>query len=119
MPCLLRLRGGRWLAVVLTAQLPAAPGPSAGKEPNVTLSEEDGRIDGRGVWVPPNNPGFDWAERWPEREAWSVGSQVSRVGAGGTATLWECAASAQQSQSERRAGGFVPLAFGIDRLKHW
>jgi hypothetical protein len=51
-------------------------GLTNGKEPDVTLSEEDGRIDGRGVWVPPNNPGFTWDERWPGQEPWSVGSQV-------------------------------------------
>ena len=53
-----------------------ADGIMNGKEPDVTLCEEDGRIDLRGVWVPPNNPGFDWQKCWPDQEAWSVGSQV-------------------------------------------
>lgn len=44
----------------------------------MTLSEEDGRIDLRGVWVPPNNPGFSWEKEWPGQEPWSVGSQVRR-----------------------------------------
>eukprot|EP00192_Tetraselmis_astigmatica_P003233 CAMPEP_0117666486 /NCGR_PEP_ID=MMETSP0804-20121206/10405_1 /TAXON_ID=1074897 /ORGANISM="Tetraselmis astigmatica, Strain CCMP880" /LENGTH=548 /DNA_ID=CAMNT_0005474041 /DNA_START=481 /DNA_END=2127 /DNA_ORIENTATION=+ len=51
-----------------------------GKEPDVTLSEEDGRIDGRGVWVPPNNPGFSWEATWPGWEPWSVGSQDAAQG---------------------------------------
>jgi len=55
-------------------------GLTNGKEPDVTLSEEDGRIDGRGVWVPPNNPGFTWDERWPGQEPWSVGSQDAAQG---------------------------------------
>mmetsp|Transcript_20535 Transcript_20535/g.53721 ORF Transcript_20535/g.53721 Transcript_20535/m.53721 type:complete len:592 (+) Transcript_20535:187-1962(+) len=57
-----------------------AAGLTNGKEPDVTLSEEDGRIDLRGVWVPPNNPGFSWEKEWPGQEPWSVGSQDAAQG---------------------------------------
>merc|ERR1711963_1229837 len=60
-----------------------ADGIMNGKSPDVTLAEEDGMIDKRGVWVPPN-PGFSWEERWPGREPWSVGSQDAAQGPGYT-----------------------------------
>mmetsp|Transcript_2625 Transcript_2625/g.4408 ORF Transcript_2625/g.4408 Transcript_2625/m.4408 type:complete len:583 (-) Transcript_2625:304-2052(-) len=52
-----------------------ADGLLNGKEPDVTIGESDGQIDKRGVWVPPNNPGFEWAKTWPDKEPWTVGSQ--------------------------------------------
>jgi len=57
-----------------------ADGITNGKDPDVSLSEKDGRIDGRNVWVPPNNAGFEWSERWPDKEPWSVGSQDAAQG---------------------------------------
>ncbi|KAK3265652.1 Alpha-amylase A type-1/2, partial [Cymbomonas tetramitiformis] len=57
-----------------------AAGILNGKSPDVTLTEADGRIDGRNVWVPPNNPGFSWDERWPGQEPWTVGSQDAAQG---------------------------------------
>jgi len=57
-----------------------ADGILNGKEPDVTLTEGDGRTDLRGVWVPPNNSGFSWEERWPGTEPWSTGSQDGRMG---------------------------------------
>eukprot|EP00873_Tetraselmis_striata_P017674 jgi/Tetstr1/437938/TSEL_026568.t1 len=52
-----------------------AAGITNGREPDVSLTEAGGRIDLRGCWVPPNNPGYSWEESWPGREPWSVESQ--------------------------------------------
>ncbi len=46
----------------------------------MTLTEKDGRIDKRGLWVPPNNPGFSWEKRFPGQEPWTVGSQDAAQG---------------------------------------
>lgn len=61
-----------------------ADGITNGKEPDVSLTEADGQIDKRNVWVPPNHPGFSWEERWKGTEPWTVGSQDAVQGPGYT-----------------------------------
>jgi len=52
-----------------------ASGLTNGKEPDVSLTEADGRMDLRNTWAPPTNPGFSWEESHPGHEPWSVESQ--------------------------------------------
>jgi len=55
-------------------------GVATGKPIDVTLTEEMGRYDERGVWVPPEESDFSWEENWPGVEPGSVGSQAGVKG---------------------------------------